>query len=38
MYLGFVWKDNVKTDQKEIEWEGLDRINLAQDRKSDGLW
>jgi len=26
------WKGNIKMDLKEIGWEGMDRINLAQDR------
>ena len=26
------WKGNTKTDLKEIQWEGMDWINLAQDR------
>jgi hypothetical protein len=26
------WGDNIGTDLKEIEWEGVDRIQLAQDR------
>jgi hypothetical protein len=26
------WEDNIKTDLKEIEWEGVDRMYLAQNR------
>jgi len=26
------WEDNIKTGRKEIGWEGVDWINLAQDR------
>jgi hypothetical protein len=26
------WVDNVKVDLKEIEWGGMDWIDLAQDR------
>jgi hypothetical protein len=26
------WVDNIKLDLTEIEWDGMDRINLAQDR------
>jgi hypothetical protein len=26
------WEDNIKTSFKEIEWESMDWINLAQDR------
>jgi hypothetical protein len=26
------WEDNIEMDFKEIEWEGMDWINLAQDR------
>jgi hypothetical protein len=26
------WMDNIKTDLREIEWDGMDLINLAQDR------
>jgi hypothetical protein len=26
------WEDNVRIDHKEIEWEGLDWMHLAQDR------
>jgi hypothetical protein len=29
------WEDNIKTDLKEVGWEGMDGINLAQDR---GRW
>jgi hypothetical protein len=26
------WKDNIRIDLREIEWEGVDWIRLAQDR------
>jgi hypothetical protein len=26
------WKDNVRMDLKEVGWEGVDWIHLAQDR------
>jgi hypothetical protein len=26
------WVDNIKMDLREIGWEGMDRIDLAQDR------
>jgi hypothetical protein len=26
------WKDNIKTDLREVGWGGMDWINLAQDR------
>jgi hypothetical protein len=26
------WKDNIRNDLGEIEWEGVDWIHLAQDR------
>jgi hypothetical protein len=26
------WKDNIKIDLREIEWGGMDWIDLAQDR------
>jgi hypothetical protein len=26
------WVDNIKMDLGEIEWDGMDSINLAQDR------
>jgi hypothetical protein len=26
------WVDNIKIDLREIEWDGVDRIDLAQDR------
>jgi len=29
------WEDNIKTDLKEMGWEGMDGIDLAQDR---GRW
>jgi hypothetical protein len=27
-----IWVDNIKTDLREIEWDGMDWIDLAQDR------
>jgi hypothetical protein len=30
------WKDNIRTDLREIVWEGVDWIRLAQDR--DQWW
>jgi hypothetical protein len=29
-----MWYNNIKTDFKEIEWEGMEWINLAQVRDS----
>jgi hypothetical protein len=29
------WVDNIKMDLREIEWDGMDCIHLAQDR---GTW
>jgi hypothetical protein len=26
------WVDNIKMDLREIEWDGMDRIHVAQDR------
>jgi hypothetical protein len=26
------WVDSIKIDLREIEWDGMDRIDLAQDR------
>jgi hypothetical protein len=26
------WVDNIKTDLRQIEWDGMDRTNLSQDR------
>jgi hypothetical protein len=26
------WVDNIKMDLREIEWDGMDQIDLAQDR------
>jgi hypothetical protein len=26
------WMDNIKTDLREIEWDGVDWIHMAQDR------
>jgi hypothetical protein len=31
------WEDNIQMDLEEIGLAGMDRINLAQDRVSDGL-
>jgi hypothetical protein len=31
------WVDNIKTDLTEIEWDGMDWIDLAQDRDTGGL-
>jgi hypothetical protein len=31
------WLDNIKMDLREIEWDGADWINMAQDRGSGGL-
>jgi hypothetical protein len=28
----FMWKDNIKTELREIIWSGMDWIHLAQDR------
>jgi hypothetical protein len=27
------WMDNIKMDLREIGWDGMDRIDLAQDRE-----
>jgi hypothetical protein len=27
------WEDNIKMDLREVEWGGMDWINLAQDRE-----
>jgi hypothetical protein len=27
------WNNNIKMDRKEIDWEGVDLIHLAQDRE-----
>ena len=27
-----VWEDNIKIDLREVKWDGIDWINLAQDR------
>jgi hypothetical protein len=32
MHMGFWWEDNIKTDIRETEWGGVDRIDLAQDK------
>jgi len=26
------WEDNIRLDHREIEWDGVDWIHLAQDR------
>jgi hypothetical protein len=26
------WEDNIKTDLQEVEWEGVDWIDMTQDR------
>jgi hypothetical protein len=26
------WEDNIKMDLREIRWEGVDQIHMAQDR------
>jgi hypothetical protein len=31
------WVDSIKMDLKEIGWDGMDWIELAQDRASGGL-
>jgi hypothetical protein len=31
------WADNIKLDLREIGWDGVDWIDLAQDRTSGGL-
>jgi hypothetical protein len=31
------WVDNIKTDLREIEWDSMDWLDLAQDRGSGGL-
>jgi hypothetical protein len=31
--LGVGWNDNIKTHLKEIGWQEVDGINLAEDRK-----
>jgi hypothetical protein len=28
------WEGNIRMDFQEIEWEGIDRINVTQDRES----
>jgi hypothetical protein len=32
-----MWVDDIKMDLREIGWEVMDWINLAQDRDSGGL-
>jgi hypothetical protein len=34
--LACIWEDNIKMNVREIGWEGVDWINLAQDR--DQWW
>jgi hypothetical protein len=31
------WVDNIKMNLREIEWDGIDWIELAQDRTSGGF-
>jgi hypothetical protein len=31
------WVDNIKMDLREIGWDGMDCMKLAQDRNSGGL-
>jgi hypothetical protein len=31
------WEDNIRMDLREIGWDGMDRIDLAQDRDQWGL-
>jgi hypothetical protein len=31
------WVDNIKMDLREIEWDGVDWIDMAQDRDRWGL-
>jgi hypothetical protein len=31
------WVDNIKIELREIGWDGMDWINLTQDRTSGGL-
>jgi hypothetical protein len=28
----FIWEDNIKMDLREIGWDGMEWIDLAQDR------
>jgi len=28
------WEDNIKMDIQKVEWEGMNSIDLAQDRKT----
>jgi hypothetical protein len=32
------WVDNIKIDLREIEWDGMDWIDLAQDKDNGGLF
>jgi hypothetical protein len=32
------WVDNIKMDFREIEWDGMDWIDLAQDRDQEGSY
>jgi hypothetical protein len=29
---GYIWVDNIKMDLREIRWDGMDWIELTQDR------
>jgi hypothetical protein len=31
------WAENIKMDLREVGWDGMDRIHLAQDRDQSGL-
>jgi hypothetical protein len=35
MHVGYRWVDNIKMDLREIGWDGMDLIDLAQNRD---LW
>jgi hypothetical protein len=42
MHIGYWWesqkeRDNIKMDFREIGWDGVDLIDVAQDRDSGGL-
>jgi hypothetical protein len=32
MHIGYWWVDNIKMDLREIGWDSMDWIDLAQDR------
>jgi hypothetical protein len=32
MHIVYCWEDNIKMDVREIVWDGMDWIDLAQDR------